>query len=57
MDFGAPQTLLARRLGVARQTVNTALRSLADRGLPVVHPGGRAATIDRAALVAHPDEA
>ena len=53
VDFGGSQTLLAQRLGIARQTLNTALRALAERGLLTVHPGGRAATIDRAALAAY----
>jgi CRP/FNR family transcriptional regulator, cyclic AMP receptor protein len=52
VDFGGPQTLLAQRLGVARQTLNTALRGLADRGLLTVRPGGRSVTVDRAALAA-----
>lgn len=53
VDFGGPQTLLAQRLGIARQTLNTALRALADRGLIAVHPGGRGATLDRPALAAY----
>ncbi|GAA4927298.1 Crp/Fnr family transcriptional regulator [Actinomycetospora succinea] len=53
VDFGGPQTLLAQRLGIARQTLNTALRALAERGLIRLHPGGRGATIDRPALVAY----
>jgi CRP/FNR family transcriptional regulator, cyclic AMP receptor protein len=53
VDFGGSQTLLAQRLGIARQTLNTALRTLADRGLLVLHPGGRSATLDRAGLAAH----
>ncbi|WP_328302227.1 Crp/Fnr family transcriptional regulator [Actinomycetospora sp. NBC_00405] len=53
IDLGGPQVLLAQRLGVARQTLNTALRSLAARGLLVVHPGGRTLTVDRAALAAY----
>ncbi|MHC1558688.1 Crp/Fnr family transcriptional regulator [Actinomycetospora sp. C-140] len=53
VDFGGSQTLLAQRLGIARQTLNTALRTLAERRLLVVHPGGRAATIDRPALLAY----
>jgi CRP-like cAMP-binding protein len=52
VDFGGPQTLLAQRLGIARQTLNTALRGLADRGLLTVQPGGRSVTVDRAALAA-----
>ena len=57
IDLGGPQVLLAQRLGVARHTLNTALRSLADRGLLVVHPGGRALTVDRAALAAYASDA
>ncbi|MEJ2861105.1 Crp/Fnr family transcriptional regulator [Actinomycetospora flava] len=53
VDFGGPQTLLAQRLGIARQTLNTALRGLAERGLIAVHPGGRGATLDRPALTAY----
>jgi CRP/FNR family transcriptional regulator, cyclic AMP receptor protein len=53
VDFGGSQTLLAQRLGIARQTLNAALRTLADRGLLVLHPGGRSATVDRARLAAH----
>lgn len=56
VDLGGPQVLLAQRLGVARQTLNTALRSLAARGLLVVHPGGRTLTVDRAALAAFASE-
>ena len=52
VHFGGPQTLLAQRLGIARQTLNTALRGLADRGLLTVQPGGRSVTVDRAALAA-----
>ncbi|GAA4871922.1 Crp/Fnr family transcriptional regulator [Actinomycetospora straminea] len=57
VDFGGPQTLLAQRLGIARQTLNTALRALADRGLVTVHPGGRGVTLDRAALGAYAGDA
>ena len=53
VEFGGSQTLLAQRLGIARQTLNTALRSLAAAGLLALHPGGRAATVDRAALTAY----
>lgn len=53
VHFYGPQTLLAQRLGIARQTLNTALRSLAERGLITVHPGGRGATLDRPALIAY----
>ena len=53
VDFGGSQTLLAQRLGIARQTLNAALRSLADRGLIAMHPGGRGATLDRPALTAY----
>jgi CRP-like cAMP-binding protein len=52
VDFGGPQTLLAQRLGIARQTLNTALRGLADRGLLTVQPCGRRVTVDRVALAA-----
>jgi CRP/FNR family cyclic AMP-dependent transcriptional regulator len=55
VDFGGPQSLLAQRLGIARQSLNTALRGLADRGLLTVHAGGRGATLDRAALAAFAD--
>ncbi|PVZ13017.1 Crp/Fnr family transcriptional regulator [Actinomycetospora cinnamomea] len=53
VDFGGPQSLLAQRLGIARQSLNTALRGLADRGLLTVHAGGRGAALERAALAAH----
>ncbi|MEJ2885885.1 Crp/Fnr family transcriptional regulator [Actinomycetospora aeridis] len=51
--FDGPQTLLAQRLGVARQTLNAALRTLAERGFITVHPGGRGVTLDRPALLAY----
>jgi CRP-like cAMP-binding protein len=51
--FDGPQTLLAQRLGIARQTLNSALRALADRGLIAIHPGGRSVTLDRPALTAY----
>lgn len=53
VDFGGSQTLLAQRVGIARQSLNTGLRTLADRGLITVHPGGRSATVDRPALAAY----
>lgn len=52
VDFG-PQSVVAVRLGVARQTVNKALHGLAARGLVALHPGGRAVTIDRPRLRAY----
>jgi CRP/FNR family transcriptional regulator, cyclic AMP receptor protein len=53
VDFGGSQTLLAQRLGIARQSLNTGLRTLADRGLIALHPGGRSATVDRPALAVY----
>lgn len=53
VDLGGPQSLLAQRLGIARQSLNGALHELAGRGLLTLHPGGRRLTLDRAALAAH----
>lgn len=53
VDLGGPQSLLAQRLGIARQSLNTALRGLAARELLVLHPGGRRMTLHRAALAAY----
>jgi CRP/FNR family transcriptional regulator, cyclic AMP receptor protein len=53
VDLDGPQSLLAQRLGIARQSLNTALRGLAERGLLTLHPGGRRMTLDRAALEIH----
>jgi CRP/FNR family transcriptional regulator, cyclic AMP receptor protein len=51
-DFDGPQALLAQRIGVTRQTLNRALRALAEQGLVTLAPGGRAVTLDRARLAA-----
>lgn len=51
-DFDGPQALLAQRIGVTRQTLNRALRTLAEHGLVTLAPGGRAATLDRVRLAA-----
>jgi len=53
VDLGGPQSLLAQRLGIARQSLNAALRNLSGRGLLTVHPGGRRVTLDRPALDAY----
>jgi hypothetical protein len=53
VDSDGSQTLLAQRLGTARQSPNTGPRTLADRGLIALHPGGRSATVDRPALAAN----
>jgi len=50
VDFDGPQTLLAQRIGVTRQTFNRALHALADRGLVELVPGGRAVTLDHKRL-------
>lgn len=53
--FDGSQALLAQRLGVARQTLNAALRELAGAGLLTIHPGGRSVTLDRERLTAWVD--
>jgi CRP/FNR family transcriptional regulator, cyclic AMP receptor protein len=53
LDLDGPQALLAQRLGIARQTLNAALRALAARGLLTLQPGGRRMTLDRAGLQLH----
>lgn len=52
VTFVGSQSLLAQRLGIARQTLNSALRHLAAQGLIRVHPGGRTVTVDRAGMTA-----
>ncbi|MCD2190768.1 Crp/Fnr family transcriptional regulator [Actinomycetospora soli] len=53
VDLDGPQALLAQRLGIARQTLNAALRDLAGRDLLTVHPGGRRMSLDRDGLARH----
>jgi CRP/FNR family transcriptional regulator, cyclic AMP receptor protein len=50
--LGGPQTQLAQRLGVARQTLNRSLPDLAGRGLLELRPGGRSVVIDMVRLAA-----
>jgi CRP/FNR family transcriptional regulator, cyclic AMP receptor protein len=51
-DLDGPQALLAQRIGVTRQTLNQALRALAEQGLVTLAPGGRVVRLDRVRLAA-----